>query len=240
MGGEDLWQKLIRTSPEAWRDIYNDAVRREDRHLTDDPVPKAVVRALDRRRVDLKPLAEALEDMPVRAKGGDARTSKRLDLVRRALRDAEDVLWRDLLAQARWRSPLLVLDEAHHLKNPRTLLARQLQSPDSTGDLRAGEGAMANAFDRMLFLTATPFQLGHHELVRVLERFADVRWNVDEFGDRETFQGRLASLEARLSDSPRTAMALPRSWGRLRPDDVHDEHRGMVDPPASIRCSVAQ
>ena len=197
--GEDLWQKLIRTSPEAWRDIYNDAVRREDRRLTDDPVPKSVVRALDRRRVDLRPLAEALEEMPVRARGGGLRTSERLDLVRHALRDAEDVLWRDLLAQARWRSPLLVLDEAHHLKNPRTLLARQLQSPDSTGDLRAGEGAMANAFDRMLFLTATPFQLGHHELVRVLERFADVRWTEDELGERETFQGRLASLEERLA-----------------------------------------
>ena len=221
--GEDLWQKLIRTSPEAWRDIYNDAVRREDRRLTDDPVPKSVVRALDRRRVDLRPLAEALEEMPVRARGGGLRTSERLDLVRHALRDAEDVLWRDLLAQARWRSPLLVLDEAHHLKNPRTLLARQLQSPDSTGDLRAGEGAMANAFDRMLFLTATPFQLGHHELVRVLERFADVRWTEDELGERETFQGRLASLEERLSDSQRTAMALQRSWGRLRPDDVHDD-----------------
>ena len=221
--GEDLWQELIRTSPEVWRDIYNDAVRREDRRLADDPVPKSVVRALGRRRVDLKPLAKALEDMPVRAKGGDARTSERLDLVRHALRDAEDVLWRDLLAQARWRSPLLVMDEAHHLKNPRTLLARQLQSPDVTGDLRTGDGAMANAFDRMLFLTATPFQLGHHELVRVLERFADVRWSVDELGDRETFQGQLATLEDRLTDSQRTAMALQRSWGSLRPDDVDDD-----------------
>ena len=221
--GENLWRELIRTSPELWRDRYNDAVRREDRRLGDDPVPKSVVRALGRRGVDLRPLAEALEEMPVRAKGGDARTSERLDLVRRALRDAEDVLWRDLLAQARWRSPLLVMDEAHHLKNPRTLLARQLQSPDVTRDLRTGDGAMANAFDRMLFLTATPFQLGHHELVRVLERFADVRWNVDELGERETSQAQLATLEDRLTDSQRTAMALQRSWGRLRPDDVDDD-----------------
>ena len=69
----------------------------------------------------------------------------------------------------------------------------------------------------MLFLTATPFQLGHHELVRVLERFADKRRTEDELGERETFQGRLASLEERLSDSQRTAMVLQRSWGRLRP-----------------------
>ena len=64
--GEDLWQELIRTSPEVWRDIYNDAVRQEDRRLADDPVPKSVVRALGRRRVDLKPLAQALE--PARAR----------------------------------------------------------------------------------------------------------------------------------------------------------------------------
>ena len=221
--GEDLWRELICTSPGLWRDIYNDAVRREDRRLDDDPVPKSVVRALARRRVDLRPLAEALEEMPIRAHCGDARTTKRLNLVRPALRDAEDVLWKDLLAQARWRSPLLVMDEAHHLKNPRTLLARQLQSPDSSRDLRTGDGAMANAFDRMLFLTATPFQLGHHELVRVLERFADVRWNASELSEREIFQGRLATLEERLTDSQRTAMALQRLWGRLRPDDVDDD-----------------
>jgi len=70
----------------------------------------------------------------------------------------------------------LVMDEAHHLKNPHTSLARQLQSPDSLQDLRTGDGAMANAFDRMLFLTATPFQLGHHELISVLGRFGDVKW----------------------------------------------------------------
>ena len=60
----------------------------------------------------------------------------------------------------------------------------------------------------------SPFQLGHHELVRVLERFADVRWTEDELGERETFQGRLASLEERLSArSQRTAMALQRCGG---------------------------
>jgi superfamily II DNA or RNA helicase len=94
--------------------------------------------------------------------------SERLHAVRVALRAVEEELWKDLLHQARWRSSLLVMDEAHHLKNPGTALARQLQSPDSERDLRTGDGAMAEAFDRMLFLTATPFQLGHHELVQVL------------------------------------------------------------------------
>ena len=125
--------------PETWKDIYNEAVRDERRRLTDDPVPKAVARAL--QRIDLKPLAEALEEMPVRARGGDDRVSERLNVTRKALREVEEELWKDLLAQARWRSPLLVMDEAHHLKNPGTALARQLQSPDSEQDLRTGDGA---------------------------------------------------------------------------------------------------
>ena len=52
---------------------------------------------------------------------------------------------------------------------------------------KTGDGAMANAFDRMLFLTATPFQLGHQELVRVLERFGDVRWDAAALGERARF-----------------------------------------------------
>ena len=59
------------------------------------------------------------------------------------------------------------MDEAHHLKNPGTSLARQFKVAEIDQDLRTGDAAMANAFDRMLFLTATPFQLGHHELVHV-------------------------------------------------------------------------
>ncbi|MCR4415078.1 MAG: DEAD/DEAH box helicase [Thermoguttaceae bacterium] len=219
--GEELWQRLLRTDTQAWKDIYNEAVRNERRRLTDDPVPKAVARALD--RIDLKPLAEALEDMPVRARGGDERISERLDAARRVLRRVEEDLWKDLLAQARWRSPLLVMDEAHHLKNPGTSLARQLQSPDLEQDLRTGDGAMAQAFDRMLFLTATPFQLGHRELVRVLERFGDVRWDRNELGEREEFQQRLADLEKDLDESQRTAIALQRSWSRMRPEDCDDD-----------------
>lgn len=223
--GEDLWQRLLRTGTPGWKDIYNEAVRNERRRLTDDPVPKAVARALE--RIDMKPLAEALEEMPVRARGGDERISERLDVTRRVLRKVEEDLWKDLLAQARWRSPLLVMDEAHHLKNPGTSLARQLQSADLKRDLRTGDGAMAQAFDRMLFLTATPFQLGHHELVRVLERFGDVRWDKTELGEPEKFQQQLTDLGKYLNESQRTAIALQRSWSRMRPEDCDGD--GDVD-----------
>src|SRR5690606_33919899 len=81
------------------------------------------------------------------------------------------------------------------------------------------DGAMARSFERMLFLTATPFQLGHQELVRVLERFGDVRWNDEAYGARDTFTQRMGELERSLTDSQRTAIALQRSWVRLRPEE---------------------
>jgi len=217
--GEELWQRLLRTDPGTWKDVYNKAVRDEERKLTDDPVPKVVTRALN--RIDVKSLAEALEKMPVRARGGDSRVNERIDEARRALRDIESALWKVLLAQASWRSPLLVMDEAHHLKNPGTLLARQLQSPDSDRDLRTGDGAMASAFDRMLFLTATPFQLGHHELVNVMRRFADVRWDASELGEPEAFRKLLSDLNRSLDESQRTATLFQKAWSRLRPEDCN-------------------
>ena len=219
--GEKLWRQLLQTATESWKDTYNQAVRDVAYHLRDDPVPKSVARALN--RIDLKSLAQALVQMPVRARGDDERLSERLDAARRELREVEDGLWKNLLAEARWRSPLLVMDEAHHLKNPGTSLARQLQSQDVEQDPRTGDGALAHAFDRMLFLTATPFQLGHGELVHVLKRFGDVRWDIDAFGDLASFKGCLDELESRLNDSQRVCIALQRNWSRLRPEDCDND-----------------
>jgi len=213
----ELWRKLIHTDPAAWREIYNREIEEPDLHLADDPVPKSVARAL--QRVDLKLLADALTEMPVRAAGGKDRIKERVAEVRQQLRAVEEELWTLLLSQARWRSPLLVMDEAHHLKNPETSLARQLQSQKDDAGLRTGDGSMTRAFDRMLFLTATPFQLGHHELVHVLERFGDVRWDEGNLGTVEDFREELRKLGSNLDESQRTAIALKRCWARLRGDD---------------------
>jgi SNF2-related domain len=231
--GVELWQRLLRTDPGAWKDTYNEAVRDERWQMRADPVPKAVVRAI--QRIDLKPLAEALEGMPVRARGGDRRVSERVEVARKALRKVETNLWKDLLARTQWQSPLLVMDEAHHLKNPGTSLARQFKAADIDQDIRTGDGAMAEAFDRMLFLTATPFQLGHHELVQVLTRFGDVRWQELELGPRQGFEKKMSDLWHRLDDSQRAAVALQRCWSRLRPEDCGEEveewwHRLLVTP----------
>lgn len=216
--GEDLWRKLLASDTTHWKRIHNDAVRDPKRLLDDDPVPKSVYRTIDDLE-DLKPLAEALKQMPIRTSRDPDRTSQRIAAVRHTLRLVEEGLWTKVLAQAKWRSPLLVMDEAHHLKNPATRLARQLQSPDLEDDLRTGDGAMANSFDRMLFLTATPFQLGHGELVRVLERFGDVRWDKAELGERAEFLARLQKLGEELDRSQRAALLLQRSWSKLSGDD---------------------
>jgi ERCC4-related helicase len=221
--GDQLWRNLLESDPNDWRAIYNDSVQNERHVLDDDPVPAAVLKAL--RKTDLRPLAEALQWMPVRARGSSDRVSERIDDARAALRYTENDLWKRLLAKARWRSPLLIMDEAHHLKNPGTSLARQLQSTELETDLRTGDGAMARAFERMLFLTATPFQLGHRELVRVLERFGDVRWDAESLGDRAAFADELRELEEALTESQRAAIALQRSWQRLRPEE------GPADDP---------
>ena len=229
--GDELWQHLLTSDPRFWKKIYNEGARQ--RQLIDDPVPKSVTRSLC--RIDLSALAEALERMPVRAVGGGLRISQRIAEARRALSKAENELWKRLLAQSRWQSPLLVMDEAHHLKNPHTSLAQQLQSPESEKSMRTGDGAMAHTFDRMLFVTATPFQLGHHELVRVLERFGDVRWNDAELGEKEKFLRDMGDLRAHLDDSQRGAIAFQRAWSRLTPEDYPADAgswwRDMASPP---------
>ena len=215
---EQLWDELLRKDPREWRDIYNAEVGNEKRQLSDDPVPIAVLNALEKGKLDLKPLAETLEQMPLRKSG---KLTDRLTDVRRELKRMEDFAWRELLAKASWRSPLLIMDEAHHLKNPSTNLARQLQSPDSDQDLRAGEGALSQAFDRMLFLTATPFQLGHKELIRVLQRFTDVHWDKNsECMAPTVLQENLKALGDALTESQQAAIQLQKSWQRMGPSDL--------------------
>ena len=118
---EKIWQILLHNHPRTWKELYNEEVRTDQNRLDDDPVPRAVLKAL--RKIRLHKLAEALKEMPVRATGGNERVSDRIKDARRVLRDIEDELWKSLLAKTRWRSPLLIMDGAHHLKNPLTLLA---------------------------------------------------------------------------------------------------------------------
>jgi superfamily II DNA or RNA helicase len=218
---ERIWKELINHHPREWKERYNRSLKRADDALRDDPVPQSVIKAL--RDVYMKDFAGALEEMPVRARGGTERVKERIRVAREVLHEEEKKLWKQVIAKGRWLSPLLVLDEAHHLKNPQTALARQLQSIESEEDLKQGDSSLSKSFERMLFLTATPFQLGHDELVRVLRRFGDIRWKEKALGPREDFEKRLTQLSVALTNAQLISLRLYKVWERLKKEHVAED-----------------
>lgn len=117
-----------------------------------------------------------------------------------------------------WRSPLVVLDEAHHLKNPQTNAHSIFADRQETKDCL---GFLDDTFDRMLFLTATPFQLGHHELINVLSIFKSIRWTGAHLPyAKDELKQRLADLESKLDEAQRLARQLDRAWGNLTDEEV--------------------
>ena len=237
--GDELWQQLLKSEPVTWMETYNANAAKHQ--LNDDPVPQAVVDALSTESLDLKPLANILEQMPLR---DSSNRKSRVADVRRELADVEKTLWKDILAEAKWRSPLLVIDEAHHLKNPGSGLAQQLQSQqEAERVLKTGHGAMADTFERMLFLTATPFELGHLELIRVLTRFGDTRWHHASNMEmtKPQFDALLNELQQSLTEVQRSAIRLQKSWSHLSDEehaatgDVDDWWQELVDREESER-----
>ena len=81
---------------------------------------------------------------------------------------------------------------------------------------------MARTFERMLFLTATPFELGHLELIRILTRFGDTRWHHASNMNmtKSQFDGFLSELQQSLTEVQRSAIRLQKSWSQL-PDEDH-------------------
>jgi hypothetical protein len=88
-------------------------------------------------------------------------------------------------------------------------------------------GALNGRFERMLFLTATPFQLGHRELVDVLSRFGAVVWRDLPQGASESYQQTLESLRIALDQAQRTATDFDRRWqylpSQLGPERLDDD-----------------
>ena len=120
-------------------------------------------------------------------------------------------------------SPLLILDEAHHVKNAHTNLAKAFATPDSEKDADAiNKGALAKVFDRILFLTATPFQLSHYELISILERFKAINWDTLRACPKKDFETDIKKLHNLLDKSQQQAIQLERYWGELEEIDVRE------------------
>jgi Helicase conserved C-terminal domain len=207
---EHLVEALLDAPPVKWQEVWNRW--RPHQPLTDDPVPFALLRAL--RQVDLSLLRDALAEVPAhRSQNFQARVRR----ARRQLNTALNSTWTASLGALDVRLPLLVLDEAHHVRN-QTRLARLFANEEAEQDAEALQGPLGNMFERMLFLTATPFQLGHHELLRVLDRFHGVRW--PSVAARARFDDQTTKLGAALDRAQATALRLERAWSRIDPADA--------------------
>jgi superfamily II DNA or RNA helicase len=213
----ELCPALLAAPPETWLAVMHDhGYQPED---GDDPVPETVIKAL--RDFDTQEIYAALDQYIPRNKSDNY--EERLKAARLVLRESLKRLWHDCLGQLKFKLPLLILDEAHHLKNAHTQLAGLFHTPDAAADAEEiSRGPLGGVFERMLFLTATPFQLGHHELCSVLERFEGIAWNskVPPPGGRLEFQQQVATLRERLDAAQEAALTLDAAWGQLRQDDL--------------------
>ncbi len=197
---------LLEAAPSTWREAWR---RLTGKELPDDPVPKALDAAAD--RLSLADLRAAVEALPINSSGS---IGARLAEAREALAWATQSTWKWLLSSIDLDLPLLIVDEAHRLKNPSTRISGLFaqRAGDST------KGALDGIFRRMLFLTATPFELGHSELIEVLRRMDAVRALRPR--PATSLADRLETLKSVLTTAQATALTFDASWGRLSPDDL--------------------
>jgi hypothetical protein len=230
---EDTATALLEAPVGQWRYVWHRS--RPDNPLDDDPVPFALGRAV--KRVDLGPLRAALAGVPIHR---NASFESRVRVARRLLNQALNETWTQSLGSLDVHLPLLILDEAHHVKNP-TRLARLFANEEAERDAEALQGPLGNMFDRMLFLTATPFQLGHHELLHVLDRFHAARWHSDR--DRVRFDQALADLRGALDRAQGTALRFERAWARIDATDAAAARVGTfaaeTDHSDALRTALA-
>lgn len=216
---EYFWLRILNSSPDRWRELINKHGLFVDK-LEDDPVPSHIVSALNKiSTAELNELYENLRDNLPRRESSN--TSQRLIQTRRSLKQSMKALWETAIKNLNISSSLLIMDEAHHLKNANTQVAKLFQSPDSLADAEnISKGYLAGVFDRMLFLTATPFQLGHYELVGVLERFFGINWKTLSSYPRESYRKGLDDLSKALDLSQTEALRLERAWASLEESDT--------------------
>ncbi len=214
-----LYLELLDTSPDRWKSILVKANRMDA--AEDDPVPGHFLEAL--AHVDLSKVLERVVDvLPTHT---SANIKDRIRQARAALDSADSgvlpAVWNAALKRMNLSLPLLVLDEAHRVRNGGTQLA-QLLAETKEGLDTAGQ--LAGRFDRMLFLTATPFQLGHSELRNVLNRFGAIAWKGKQAPamSRSQFDESIDRLHQRLDEMQLATDRFERVWKRLVPADLDE------------------
>jgi superfamily II DNA or RNA helicase len=221
----DLLEELLNRPYDQWLRVIRRSDAKVAQTIMDDPIPEHLANALESLDGgDLTELVDALRALPLRE---SANVDERLQEARRALSKAMESVWKLALRRAHFSSPLLILDEAHHVKNPETKLASLFVDDEAAEESEIFEtgGSLGGKFSRMLFLTATPFQLGHAELVRVLERFEGINWRGSNPPSlsRAEFRAELSELASLLDDGQASALRLDRAWGQLSSSHLQDE-----------------
>lgn len=193
---------------------------------------KAAARRLDLgRRPQIPALLRACE---IESDGGwtrwahddvlDARTIEPLRPVLEAYLDGERNLWdpmrfavqevrlnvgRRLLPDA----ALVIIDEAHNLKSTHSANYRALMS------------VLSAQFDALLFLTATPFQLGRDELLNIVRFFRHAR---AYDGREQEFTARLDAMRTGMTGWVRALDHFRAAWQGLDAQQV-GECRGLIE-----------
>lgn len=203
-------EALLAAEPGRWRGVWQ---KQTGKDLQDDPVPTFLIEAFN--RCDLREVREALGAMPLRQ---SANLDVRIKQLRSSLSTALNQVWKDALRELRAHMSLLILDEAHHLKNPNQLRALFQDGQDEPGGNDANRrGMFSGVFERMLLLTATPFQLGHRELIAVLRLFGSTRLDALI---AESFETGLKALSSALDAAQAASLRLDQAWGRVQPHDL--------------------
>lgn len=210
---EDIVRKLMNVDLSDWKKmLIRERLIDED---GGDPIPEQLPRL--KGQIDWSALVKVLRDsLPART---STNISRRLKEIRGEFNDACQGIYGQWLRASKWHSPLLILDEAHHAKNDHTRLAR-LFRPSTAEEVTL----LRDKFQRMLFLTATPFQLGHQELIRVIQSFDAVRWNSSRAPEnsRDDIKAEIGKLLAALDDNRLAGRRLDRLWGRIQPEMLGD------------------
>src|SRR6185437_6167801 len=203
---EELMQKPVMD----WKaHLVRNGVLTED---DDDPVPELLARYENRkRRLDWGPLCEFVRTRlpkwsPAKIKPSNVKS------LRQDFNEICRSLYEQWLEDVPWKAPLIILDEAHHAKNDTTRLARLFREP-SESDI----ALLGGKFRRMLLLTATPFQLGHHELIQVLRTFGAVLWTGERApsGTCEDFHEQINKLADALDRNRLAGRNLDHLWGKV-------------------------
>lgn len=224
---------LMNVDPTRWKQILEKRglLSEED----DDPVPHDLAEVLyEVETENFESLYWFLkEKMPKRQ---SPNLNENLTIVRQRLADELKVIWNLCMQKLKIRIPLLILDEAHHLKNAKTRFASLFESSADADEITKGQ--LANVFERMLFLTATPFQLGHFELCNVMKRFSAITWDntTAPINRRDTYEKYLVDLGAKLDQAQKAAVRLDEEWQQLNPSDLQISNRAGTNMVEWVSC----